>query len=97
MTSFEGFFAGGLVGLAGGLEGDPLGGQGVFILDLDGLGFAGGEFVVREGEAGGFELEAGEDQDRQSSRASAREASERESSVRRLVSRVNQIDARQGG
>jgi len=31
-------------------------------VDLDGLGFAGGELVIGEGEAGGFGLQAGEQQ-----------------------------------
>ena len=40
VACFEGFFDGGLVGLASGLEGEPLGGQGFFVVDLDGLGLA---------------------------------------------------------
>jgi len=63
VACFEGFFDGGLVGLADGLVGEPLGGQGVFVVDLDGLGFAATELVIREGEAGGFGLETGKDQD----------------------------------
>jgi len=62
-AGFEGFFDGDLVGLAGGLEGEPLGGQGVFVLDLDGLGLAAAELMIGGREAGGSGLEAGEDQD----------------------------------
>ena len=47
VACFEGFFDGGLVGLAGGLEGEPLGRQGVFVLDLDGLGLAAAELMIR--------------------------------------------------
>jgi hypothetical protein len=63
VAGFEGFLDGGFVGLAGGLEGEPLGGEGVLVVDLDGLGFPGGEFVVWEGEARGGGLQASEDQD----------------------------------
>ena len=60
VAGFEGFLDGGFVGLAGGLEGEPLGGEGVLVVDLDGLGFPGGEFVVWEGETGSGGLQPGE-------------------------------------
>jgi len=52
VACFEGFLDGGLVGLAGGFVGEPLGGQGVFVVDLKGLGFAAAELVIREREPG---------------------------------------------
>ena len=63
VAGLEGLFDGGLVGLACGLEGKPLRGQGFLVLDLDGLGLAGAQLVIREREAGGFGLQPGEDQD----------------------------------
>jgi hypothetical protein len=45
------------------VSGHPLGGEGVFVVDLDGLGLAGGELVIGEGEAGSSGLQPGEDQD----------------------------------
>ena len=63
VAGLEGLFDGGLVGLACGLEGKPLRGQGFLVIDLDGLGLAGAQLVIREREAGGFGLETGEDQD----------------------------------
>jgi hypothetical protein len=64
LACFEGLFDGGLIGLAGGLEGEPLGGQGVFVGDLDGLALVGAELVIREGEPGGGGLQPGEHQDK---------------------------------
>ena len=63
VAGFEGFFDGGFVGLAGGLDGEPLRGEGVFVVDLDGLGLAGGELVIGKREPGGGGLELGEDED----------------------------------
>ena len=60
-TGLEGFLDGGLVGLAGGGEAQPLRSEGVFVVDLDGLGLAGGEFVIGEGETGRGGLQAGKD------------------------------------
>ena len=60
---FEGFLDGGLVRLAGGGEAQPLGIEGFLVVDLDRLGLAGGDFVVREGEAGGGGLQPGKHQD----------------------------------
>ncbi len=63
VAGLEGFLDGGLVGLACGLESKPLGGEGVFVGDLDGLGLPGGQLVIREREAGGSGLQAGQHQD----------------------------------
>ena len=60
---FEGFLDGGLVRLAGRGEAQPLEIEGVLVVDLDGLGLAGGELVIREREAGGCGLQLGEDKD----------------------------------
>ena len=61
---FEGFLDGGLVRLAGRGEAQPLEIEGVLVVDLDGLGLARGQLVIREGEAGGGGLQPGEDQDK---------------------------------
>jgi hypothetical protein len=63
LAGFEGVLDGGLVWLAGGGEAQPLGIEGVLVVDLDGLGLAGAELVIREGEAGGCGLQLGEDKD----------------------------------
>ena len=57
---FQGLFDGGLIGLAGGGDGEPFGGEGGFVGDGDGLGFAGGEEVIGELKAGDLGEEAGE-------------------------------------
>jgi hypothetical protein len=62
-AGFEGFLDGGLVRLAGGGEAQPLGIEGVLVVDLDGLGLAGSQLVIREREAGGSGLQAGQHQD----------------------------------
>jgi hypothetical protein len=63
LAGFEGVLDGGLVWLAGGGEAQPLGNEGVLVLDLDGLRLAGAELVIWKGEPGGGGLQAGEDQD----------------------------------
>jgi hypothetical protein len=63
LAGFEGLLDGGLVRLAGGGEAQPLGIEGFLVVDLDGLGLAGTELVIRKGEAGGGGLQPGEDQD----------------------------------
>ena len=40
VAGLEGLLDGGLVGLAGGLDRQPLGSQGLLVIDLDGLGSA---------------------------------------------------------
>ena len=62
-AGLEGLLDSGLVRLAGGLDRQPLGIEGLLVVDFDGLGFAGGELVVREAEPGGLRLEESEDQD----------------------------------
>jgi hypothetical protein len=52
----------GLVGFGGGGDGEPLGIEAFLVVDLDGLGLAGSEFVVGEAEPGGLGLQAGEHQ-----------------------------------
>ena len=41
LAGLEGLLDGGLVGLAGGVDAQPLGIEGVLVVDLDGLGLAG--------------------------------------------------------
>ena len=62
LAGLEGLLDGGLVGLAGGLDRQPLGSQGLLVVDLDGMGSAACELVIGEGEAGGLRLQPGEDQ-----------------------------------
>ena len=62
LAGLDRFLDGGLVGLGGGGDGEPLGIKGFLVVDLDGLGLAGGEFVVGEAEASGLGLQAGEHQ-----------------------------------
>ena len=82
---FEGFLDGGLVRLAGGGEAQPLGIEGVLVVDLDGLGLARDQLVIREGEAGGGGLQPGEDQDKGVFEGVGPGGSERDSSVSRLA------------
>jgi hypothetical protein len=63
VACFEGFLDGGLVRLAGGGEAQPLGIEGFPVVDLDRLGLARGQLVIRERKAGGSGLQLGEDND----------------------------------
>ena len=62
-ASLEGFLDGVLVRLAGGGEGEPLGIEGLFVVDHHRLGLAGGELVIGEGETRSRRLQLGEDKD----------------------------------
>ncbi len=85
MARFEGLLDGGLIGLAGGGDGQPLGGEGVLVVDLDGLGLAGGQLVIGDEKRVAEGCGRVSTSTRESSRASARPAAERESSVSRLA------------
>ena len=63
VASLEGFLDGCLVGLAGGGDGQPLGSEGLFVVDQHRLGLAAAELVIREREPGGAGLQLGEDKD----------------------------------
>ncbi len=49
--------------LGGGFDGEPLGIEGLLVVDHDGGGFAAAELVIGEGEAGGRRLQLGENKD----------------------------------
>jgi len=84
-ASLEGILDGCLVGFAGGGDGQPLGSEGLFVVDHHRLGLAAAELVIREREAGGGGCSRVSTRTSESSRASAREASEPDSSVSRFA------------
>jgi hypothetical protein len=85
MAGLEGFLDGALVRLAGGLDSEPLRGKGVLVVDLDGLRLAAGELVLGKEKRVAAGWRRVSTSTSESSRASARPASERDSSVSRLA------------
>jgi hypothetical protein len=63
LAGLEGLLDGVFVRLACGGEGEPLGIEGQLVVDHHGLGLAGGELVIGEGETRSGRLQLGEDKD----------------------------------